>query len=143
MSSKSSVKFEFGEGAVVDFDELTKGFYEKLNGIRLTKMEDGYVEAEIEVVPSLMNPNRTMHGGVAATVADTIAIYGCAFSYKVSSLSTVNLNVSFLRTVKSGIVTAKGRMLSRGKNVSIWKVEVFDDASNLVAEATVTCAITK
>lgn len=143
MSSRKSIKFEFGEGVVVDFDELTRGFYESLNGIRLTRMEDGVVEAEVEVVPSLMNPNRTLHGGVVAAVADTIAIYGCAHVYKVSSLSTVNLNVSFLRPVKSGVVTAKGRMLSKGKNVSIWKVEVFDDASNTVAEATVTCAIAK
>lgn len=143
MRSEKSIKFKFGEGMVFDFDEVTKGFYEELNGIRLTKMEDGYVEAEVEVVQSLMNPNRTLHGGVMAGLADALAIYGCAYAYKVSSLSTVNLNVSYLRPVKSGVVTAKGRMLSKGKNVSLWKVEVFDESSNPVAEAIITCAIGK
>jgi len=89
-----------------------------------------------------MNPNRILHGRVVATVADTIATYGCAHVYKVSSFF-YNLNISFLRPIKSGIVTAKGRILLKGKNVTFLKVGVFDDASNGVTEATVTCAITK
>jgi uncharacterized protein (TIGR00369 family) len=138
-----SIQFEFGEGIEVDFDEMTRGFYEELNGIRITKMGEGYAEAEVEVVQSLINSGRTLHGGVVAAVADTIAIYGCAHTYKVPSLATVNLNVSYFRPVKSGIVTAKGRMLSKGKNISIWKVDVVDEDSNSVAEAMVTCAIGK
>ena len=143
MSLKKSIKFEFGEGVVIDFDELTKGGYEELIGLRLTKMEEGYIEAEIEVVPSLMNAKGTLHGGVPAAMADTLAIYGCAYIYRASVLSTVNLAISYLRSVKSGVVIAKGRMLSKGRNVSIWRVEIYDDASNSVAEATVTCAIGK
>ncbi len=141
MRSGKSVKFEFGEGVVIDFDEMTRGFYEELNGIRITKMEEGYAEAEVEVVQSLMNSGGTLHGGVVAAVADTLAIYGCAHTYRVPSLATVNLNVSYFRPVKTGIVTAKGRMLSKGRHISIWKVEVVDEASNRVAEAMVTCAI--
>jgi len=143
MNSRNSIKFDFGDGTLFDFDQVTKGGYEELIGLRLTKMEEGYVEAEIEVTPSLMNGKGTLHGGVSAAMADTLAIYGCAYTYKAFSLSTVGLTVSYLRPVKSGMVTAKARILSKGKNVSLWKVELFDEAANGFAEATVTCAVSK
>ena len=143
MKPRNSIKFDFGDGTLFDFDQVTKGGYEELIGLRLTKMEEGYVEAEIEVTPAHMNAKGTLHGGVPAAMADTLAIYGCAYTYKVFSLSTVGLTISYLRPVKSGIVTAKVAILSKGKNVSLWKVELFDDAANRFAEATVTCAISQ
>jgi 1,4-dihydroxy-2-naphthoyl-CoA hydrolase len=141
MKPRNSIKFDFGDGTPFDFDAVTKGGYEELIGLRLTKMEKGYVEAEIEVTPSLMNAKATLHGGVPAAMADTLAIYGCAYTYKASSLSTVGLTVSYLGPVKAGIVTDRAGILSKGKHVSLWKVELFDAAANRVAEATVTCAV--
>ncbi len=141
MTSGKSITIELTDGLTVDFDAVNQGTYAALNGIKLTKIGAGFVQGEIDINPSLKNPNGYLHGGVSATLADTLAIFGCVYLYRVTTVSTISFNVSFLRPVKTGKITATGRILSQGRNVSLWKVEVLDDASLLVAEATVTVAI--
>jgi uncharacterized protein (TIGR00369 family) len=143
MKPRNSVTFDFGNGSLFDFDAMTKGGYEELIGLRLTRMEEGLVEAEIEVVPALMNAKGTLHGGVPAGIADTLAVYGAAFVYKAAALSTVNLHVVYLRSAKAGRVSARATMLSRGKTISLWKVELFDETGNRIIEASVTCSVSK
>jgi uncharacterized protein (TIGR00369 family) len=143
MKPRNSITFDFGDGKLFDFDAMTKGGYEELIGLRLTRMEEGLVEAEIEAVPALMNAKGTLHGGVPAGIADTLAIYGAAFVYKAAALSTVNLNVVYLRSAKAGRVTARATMLSKGKSISLWKVELFDEAGNRIIEASVTCLVSR
>jgi uncharacterized protein (TIGR00369 family) len=143
MKTRNSIKFDFGDGTLFDFDAKTRGGYEELIGLRLTKMEEGLVEAELEVVPALMNAKGTLHGGVPAGIADTLAIYGAAYVYKAAALSTVNLNVVYLRSAKAGLLKARATMLSKGKSVSLWKVELFDEAGHRVIEASVTCSVSR
>jgi len=142
LTSGKSITIELTDGLTVDFDAVNRGTYAALNGIRLTAIGEGFVQGEIDIDSSLKNPNGYLHGGVSATLADTLAIFGCVYFYRVTTVSTINFNVSFLRPVKTGKITATGRILSKGRNVSLWKVEVLDDSSHLVAEATVTVAIT-
>ena len=142
MTSGKSITIELTDGRTVDVDAVNQGTYAALNGIKLTAVGEGFIQGEIEIAPSLKNPNGYLHGGVSATLADTLAIFGCVYLYRVTTVSTINFNVSFLRPVKTGKITATGRILSKGRNVSLWKVEVVDDSSLLVAEATVTVAIT-
>jgi 1,4-dihydroxy-2-naphthoyl-CoA hydrolase len=140
--SGKSITFELTDGLIVDFDAVNQGTYAALNGIRLTDIGEGFVQGEIDINSFLKNPNGYLHGGVSATLADTLAIFGCVYLYRVTTVSTINFNISFLRPVKTGKITATGKILSKGRNVSMWKVEVLDDSSHLVAEATVTVAIT-
>ena len=90
---------------------------------------------------SIMNPIKVLHGGVASTLADTVAIFGCAFTYKNPNLSTVSLDVLILEAVNTGIITAKCRIFSKEKNVSIWKVDMINEPTGLFAKATVTYEI--
>jgi acyl-coenzyme A thioesterase PaaI-like protein len=53
--------------------------------LRLTCMEEGLVEAEIEVVPALMNAKGTLYGGVPAGIADALAIYGAVVVCKAAA----------------------------------------------------------
>jgi 1,4-dihydroxy-2-naphthoyl-CoA hydrolase len=141
LTTPKSIVFEIADGLTIDFNSVNQGTYAALNGIKLTAIGEGFVQGEIDINPSLKNPNGYLHGGVSATLADTLAIFGCVYLYRVTTVSTINFNVSFLRPVQTGRITAKGRILSKGRNVSMWRVEVFDDSSHPVAEATVTVAI--
>lgn len=60
-----------------------------------------------------------------------MAIFGCVYSYEVASVTTICLNVSYLKSVKSGKITATARMLSQGKTLSHWQVEMKDDGDQL------------
>ncbi len=141
MNSIHSVKFELADGITVDFDQITKGTYAELNGIKLTAIDEGFVEGKIEIQKHHLNPNGILHGGVTTTLADTIAIFGCAYIYKTPNIATINLNATYVRPVKLGIITARCHILTKGKNVSTWKVELVNGSDDLFAEVSVTFSI--
>jgi uncharacterized protein (TIGR00369 family) len=128
-------------GFTFNYAAVTGGTYIEYNGIRLMEIEKGHVRGMLEIKPELLNPNRILHGGVLGTLADTVAIFGCIYVYEVASVTTVNLTMTYLKSVKSGAVTATARMLSQGKNISHWRVDMTDDDGRLLAVASVSYAI--
>ncbi len=128
-------------GFTFSFPEVTAGSYIEYNGIRLTTIENGYARGEIDIRPELLNPNKVLHGGVLGTLADTVAIFGCVYAYEVPSVTTVNMTVSYLRPVNSGTVAAEATMLSEGKNISHWRVDITDGEGRQVAAAFVSYSI--
>ena len=107
-----------GNGFTFNFAAVTGGTYIEYNGIRLLEIDKGYVRGRLEIRPELLNPNRILHGGVLGTLADTVAIFGCIYVYEVPSVTTVSLTITYLKSVKSGSVTATAKMLSQGKSIS-------------------------
>lgn len=132
-----------GNGFTFNYAAVTGGTYIEYNGIRLTKIEKGLVRGKIEIRPELLNPNGILHGGVLGTLADTVAIFGCIYVYEVPTVTTVSLNLTYVRSVKSGAVTATAGMLSQGKNISHWRVDIADDEDRLLAVASVSYSIKK
>ncbi len=128
-------------GFTFDYAAVTGGTYIEYNGIRLLEIGKGHARGRLAIKPELLNPNKILHGGVLGTLADTVAIFGCIYVYEVASVSTVGLNLSYCKSVKSGSVTASARMLSRGKTISHWQVDITDDDDQLLAAAFVSYAI--
>ncbi len=115
-----------------------RGLFPKLLSTDIGK---GYVKGEIGLKSDLMNPTGILHGGVMVTLADTVAIFGCGYLYEVVTIATLDLTVSFLKPVKTGKVTACGKVLSRGRSLSLWQVDEFDESGNLIAVVNVTFSI--
>jgi len=53
----------------------------------------------------------------------------------------VNLTVSYLRAAKSGKISAVARMLSQGKSISQWQVDMSDEEGRLLAVSSVSYSI--
>jgi uncharacterized protein (TIGR00369 family) len=104
--------------------------------------EAGTVEVAFHPGPTFLNPLGTVQGGfVAAMLDDTM---GPALVSKTSGAcmpATINLNVSFLRTVKPGRVIGRGRVVSQGKTIAFLEGELFDEEGNLLARATCSARI--
>ncbi len=130
-----------GNGLTFKYADVTVGTYIEYNGIRLMELEKGHARGEIDIKPELLNPNRVLHGGVFGTLADTVAIFGCIFVYEVAAVTTVNLTVSYLRAAKSGKISAVARMLSQGKSISQWQVDMSDEEGRLLAVSSVSYSI--
>lgn len=130
-----------GNGLTFKYTDITDGTYIAYNGIRLTEIGNGLVRGEIEIRPELLNPNKVLHGGVFGTLADTVAIFGCVYVYEVASVTTIGLNITYLKSAKSGTVSATAKMLSQGKTISNWQVEMMDEGGQLLAVALVSYSI--
>lgn len=115
------------------FNEILKGTYQELNGIKYSHLEKGKAIGWMDVKSHHLNPNGTIHGAALVALADSIAMAGLIYTYDLSPAATTSLSISFIKTVKTGRVRAEANILSQGKTVSAWQVDCYDEADNLLA----------
>ncbi len=115
------------------FNEILKGTYQELNGIRYAHLEKGKAIGIMEVQSHHLNPNGTLHGAALVALADSIAMAGLIYTYELNPAATTSLSISFIRTVKTGQVRAEANILSQGRTVSAWQVDCYDEKDNLLA----------
>ena len=115
-------------------------------GLRWERIEPGEVEAVAEPDESLYNPIGMAHGGVAATMLDSVV--GCAVHTTLPAgvgYASVELKVSYLRAIHAGRgeIRAVGRVVKEGSRIAFAEGEIRDAEGKLLATASGTCAITR
>jgi uncharacterized protein (TIGR00369 family) len=90
------------------------------------------------------NPLGTVHGGVIATLLDTVA--GCAVQLTLAEgqgYTSLDLDTKFVRpvTVASGTVRAVGRVVHRGSRVAHAEATLTDERGKVLATATSSCVV--
>ena len=111
----------------------------QLIGFRITSVEAGRVEVELEAGPQHSSPPGTLHGGVLCDIAD--AAMGMALFSLLDegrAFATVELKINFLKPVRTGLLTAVGTVVKQGRTISLCRCDVTDEQGSLVAHATCT-----
>ena len=73
----------------------------------------------------------TVHGGALFTLADfTFAL--AANSHGTVTVA-INANISFLKAVKEGLLTAEAREISSGGRIASYTVDIYHEGRDLVA----------
>jgi 1,4-dihydroxy-2-naphthoyl-CoA hydrolase len=130
------------EGHLTDFTAFANsergGFNETL-GLRFLRVTVEEVVAEVPVGPHLLQPYGLVHGGVHASIAETLCSVGAAINALPSGKTTVGLenSTSFLRATRGGTLTGTARPVHRGQRTQAWEVEIRGDDGELVASARV------
>ncbi|GLY39108.1 aromatic compound degradation protein PaaI [Amycolatopsis sp. NBRC 101858] len=115
-------------------------------GLRWEHIGHGEVVAVAEPDESLYNPIGMVHGGVAATLLDSVV--GCAVHTTLPAgvgYSSVELKVSYLRAIHAGRgeIRATGRVVKEGSRIAFAEGEIRDADGKLLATASGTCVITR
>ena len=110
------------------------------SGVRLTHLQEGYAEAEIDFSPEVCNLMGTMHGGAYYTLADVAA--GCAIIPYGKICVTLSTDMHYLRPASGGTVTAYATVLQHGGRIGVCSVEIKDRAGELLCSGTITMYIT-
>lgn len=76
-----------------------------------------------------------------AAVETAMIVAVCASLGEFRPMTTVSLNIQFMRAVRKGDVLIKARMLRMGRDLVFGEVELFDDAENMSVHATTTYAL--
>ena len=111
-----------------------------LIGFRLVAVKRGEAVFDFESSEKHFNPMGTLHGGVLCDVAD--AAMGVAYGSTLDdgeSFTTLELKINFLKPVWNDRLTAKGRVVQRGRTVGLTECTVTNSKGELVAYATSTC----
>jgi len=116
----------------------------KLLGFHFTHLEAGGVHLLLPIGAHLYNPIGSVHGGIAATVLDTVM--GCSVHSMLPqgrAYSTLEIKISYLRplTQALGEVTAEGRVLNLGRKAAFAEGKIIDAAGKIYATGTTTCAV--
>jgi len=112
-----------------------RGGFNVALGLVFTQASPDEVCCEVPVGPHLVQPYGLVHGGVYASIVETLASVGAAMFALPKGQSTVGLEntTSFLRAVRSGKLLGTARPLHRGRATQVWEVEVRGDDGKLAA----------
>jgi len=112
--------------------------FDRLYGLELLDYSDTEVRARVPVREELKQPAGLVHGGLYATVAESLASLATALAVAEEGNTAVGLSnyTSFLRPITEGTVHAHATRLHRGRTTWVWDVRFSDDANR-------TCAVTR
>jgi 1,4-dihydroxy-2-naphthoyl-CoA hydrolase len=123
-------------------NEFMVGF-DRLYGLQLVDFSDGEVRAKVELREDLKQPMGLLHGGVYASIAESLASLATALGVLDRGEVAMGLSnsTSFLRPVTEGAVHAHATRLHRGRTTWVWDVQFSDDAGRLCAVTRMTIAV--
>ncbi len=123
-------------------NQVLQGF-DRLYGLELLEVSAEQVSARVEVHDQLKQPAGLVHGGVYASIAESIASLATGMSVLPEGSVAMGLSnsTSFLRPITAGAVNARATRLHRGRTTWVWDVHFSDDAGRLCAVTRMTIAV--
>jgi uncharacterized protein (TIGR00369 family) len=116
--------------------EISVPYWETL-GLELKEVGQGRAVFEVEVRPGLLQKRNVVHGGVMASIADSAcAVAGMTMVFPENYVTTINLQVAYLRPVADGRIRAEGVCVRAGRAVVFSEARIWDARETLVCTAT-------
>ena len=114
-----------------------------LIGLEVTELTDEVVSGTVVVREELKQPYGLVHGGVYASIAESLASFGTAVAVYPEGKLAVGLSnqTSFLRPITEGTIHATAIRRHRGRTTWVWEVEIFDNAGRLCVLTRMTVAV--
>ncbi|HEY4429293.1 MAG TPA: PaaI family thioesterase [Solirubrobacteraceae bacterium] len=112
--------------------------FDRFYGLELLSFSDSEVTAQVTVREELKQPAGLVHGGVYASIAESIASLATALAVMGDGDMAMGMSnsTSFLRPITEGVVHARATRLHRGRTTWVWDVSFSDDEDR-------TCAVTR
>lgn len=111
-------------------------------GIRLVEIGERHAVMSVTVDERHLNYLGGAHGGLLATLIDTVSFFPKPLLPSGVVCTTVNLNVSFIRAAALGeVLTASSELQHRGRRTASVTARVTSQDGRLVAHGTATLMI--
>jgi 1,4-dihydroxy-2-naphthoyl-CoA hydrolase len=120
--------------------QITAGVlgFDRLYGLELLDYDEAEVKAQVAVRDELKQQYGLVHGGVYASIAESICSLVTALAVAADGDIAMGQSnsTSFLRPLTDGLIHAHATRLHRGHTTWVWDVRFSDDAGR-------TCAVTR
>lgn len=97
----------------------------------LTRLEQDRVEGKLEVHPDILNPYGYVHGGILATLSDTVA--GVAAASRGGMSVTLSNTLNYLRPATGRVIYCTAEPQRVGKTISVFQVNLTNEEGVLVS----------
>ena len=96
-------------------------------GLKVTRLEEGRLDAEVALQPWMLAPNGFLHAASVLLLADTACGYACVAHLPAGAknFTTIELKSNFLGTVREGTIHAQARADHLGRTTQVWSATVF------------------
>jgi 1,4-dihydroxy-2-naphthoyl-CoA hydrolase len=123
-------------------NEVLQGF-DRHYGLELLEVSGEEVRARVQVRDEIRQPYGLVHGGVYASLAESMTSLATAVAVFAEGSAAMGLSnsTSFLRPITAGTVHAHATRLHRGRTTWVWDVRFSDDAGKLCAVTRMTIAV--
>ncbi len=117
--------------------------FDRLYGLELLDYSETEVHAQVKVRDELRQPAGLVHGGVFASIAETMASMATWMAVHEDGKSAQGLSnqTSFLRPIVDGTIHATARRRHKGRTTWVWEVDITDDSDRLCALVRMTVAV--
>ncbi|MDQ6744734.1 MAG: PaaI family thioesterase [Actinomycetota bacterium] len=117
--------------------------FDGLLGVELLEVGDELARARLPVREELKQPAGLVHGGVYASIAESLASVATALAVLGEGSVAMGLanQTSFLHPITAGTIHAEARRRHRGRTTWIWDVEVTDDQGRVCVLTRMTIAV--
>jgi uncharacterized protein (TIGR00369 family) len=117
--------------------------FDALYGLEVLEASDELVRAQVAVRDEVKQPMGLVHGGVFASIAESITSMATAMAVFDDGMAAQGLSnqTSFLRPITSGTIHALAKRRHRGRTTWVWEVEITDDDGRLCALVRMTIAV--
>lgn len=118
-------------------NEVLMGF-DRLYGLEVLSISETEISAQVRVRDELKQPAGLVHGGVYASIAESVASFGTALAVATQGEMAMGLSnaTNFLRPVTDGVIRALATRIHRGRTTWVWDVRFSDEGDR-------TCAVTR
>lgn len=110
-------------------------------GIEVVSATKERIEARMLVRPDMCNPVKSLHGGAAMSLADTLGAMGASMNLPEGANGTTTLEskTNFIGAAREGeTVTAVCTPIHIGRRTSIWQTRITSETGKSVALVTQT-----
>lgn len=106
----------------------------KLLGIQVEEVEPGRAVLSMPAQEHILQSSGVVHGGFLSLLADS-AISTALRSVldEDAAITTVELNINFLRPARAGMITGCGTLVHQGRTLAVGTAEIKDESGRLLA----------
>jgi uncharacterized protein (TIGR00369 family) len=117
--------------------------FDALYGLEITEYGDGTVCGRVIVGDQHKQPAGLVHGGVYASIAESLASLGTALAVMRDGKTAFGMSnqTSFLRPITQGTIDAVASVKHRGRTTWVWEVEMTDEAGRICVLTRMTVAV--
>jgi|SRR5690625_789228 len=111
-------------------------------GLELAHLETGRVTLKLPIIPSFLNVQDSVHGGIYASILDTTMGF-TARTTGFDEVTTLEMDVHFLKAVTEGAIYCVGKVIHQSRSTALVQAELFNEANDLLAHSTGTFRVAK
>ena len=112
-------------------------------GVEIVEIGDDYLRARMPVDSRTQQPFGLLHGGASAVLAESVGSWSSYLTTPPGEYQVLGLeiNVSHLRTAKSGYVYGTARPVRLGSVVHVWDIRITNEAGQLLSVARLSTSV--